>query len=161
MGGCQSNPQKAAGPGFAARLRGAPLLPSDGDHHTPERTCVRRASLEVLAPAPRSPAMFLPHPDRHRLTSPNYCVFVRKSRTRQARSASGAIKQGPGAPADLLPEQLRNALASPAAAHRHASPTFYARPVKIRLLPSLWEGEIIQHEQSNKKKPKRQKKTSQ
>lgn len=44
-----------------------------------------------------SPVICLPHPAYSRSTSANYCVFVRKSRTRQARSTRGAIKHESGA----------------------------------------------------------------
>lgn len=53
----------------------------------------------------------LPHPTYSRSTPSNYCVFVRKSRTRQAKSASGAVKHKSGA-SGPSPSHLTNTLTS-------------------------------------------------
>lgn len=153
MGGCQSPPQKAAG------LRaGTPCSPPPAaDHHTPDCTCVRPRRLRsggggTAAHRQERP----PHPNQHRLTSPQLlCVCEKEQGPRQARSTSGAIKAASGGglrstftphPPIPSPEQLRNTLTSLRRTLIHVQLT------KRRVLPPLWGGEIIQHEQSNKKK---------
>ena len=70
-----------------------------------------RCDTRALALAQYSPVICLPHPTHSRSTSSNYCVFVRKSRTRQARSTRGAIKHKSGA-SGPSPKHLTDALTS-------------------------------------------------
>lgn len=70
-----------------------------------------RCDTHTLAHTQYSPVICLPHPTYSRSTSSNYRVFVRKSRTRQARSTRGAIKHKSGA-SGPSPKHLTNALTS-------------------------------------------------
>lgn len=57
------------------------------DHHTPECTCVRPVGLRCARRRARRSALSTPPHLCSRSTSSNYCVLVRKSRTRQAGRA--------------------------------------------------------------------------
>lgn len=92
-----------------------------------------------------SRAIVLPHPVYSRSTSSNYRVFVRKSRTRQARSESAAIKHKSGTGGGPSPKHLSNALTS--RAHSLICIASVLRPQKLKrqgrssLPNSGWEPE--------------------
>lgn len=104
-----------------------------------------RCDTHTLSHTQHSPVICLPHPTYSRSTSSNYCVFVRKSRTRQAKSASGAIKHKSGA-SGPSPWHLTKALTSLpflACTHWYESVVCWGYSAKPKVPRYSWKGGFI------------------